>query len=421
MRLVTRTTKRRAAGPDAPRTGSRRSMRRALADERGGILALVAVAMVMMLASTGLAVDLGRGYVERLRLGRAVDAGALAAARTLRMGQAAARDEGLAVARANGVADALPDVSASIRFGINARGENTVTIEAARTIPTTFMRILGHQQMRLAVSATAAVPPIDLVLVLDQSGSLQFNGVWGDLQDAARRFVRHFDDTIDQLGLVSFQLMAADRYLIDHGFTAAITQAINAMPSVGDTNVGEGLRLAHLQMQRSNIRQSSGKVVVFFTDGRATALRTTVGPPNGGQDRMIAVYQTQEGFIRGYFDNPDRLPLDQLAPESGCFQWAQCFGWDEDLIRQQGAQAGLDRAAAIRADETVIYAIALGDPDETDPLLQPDLPYLRRIANENGIEDPSQPQGRMFFAPTAADLQTVFDLVAQDLMVRLAS
>lgn len=405
----------------APARARQRPSAAALADERGGILALVAVAMVMMLASTGLAVDLGRGYVERLRLGRAVDAGALAAARTLRMGQATARDEGLAVARANGVADALPDVSASIRFGINERGENTVTMAAARTIRTTFMRILGHQQIDVAASATAAVPPIDLVLVLDQSGSLLFNHVWDDLQDAARGFVGYFDDTLDQMGLVSFQLAAADRYVIGHGFTAPITQAINAMQSVGDTNMGEGLRLAHLQMQRSNVRPASGKVVVFFTDGRATAVRTVLGPPNGAQDRMIAAYQSQEGFIRGYFDNPDQLPMDALAPESGCYQWAQCFGWDEDIIRQQGSQAGLDQAAAIRADETVIYVIALGNPDEADPLLQPDLPYLRRIANENGVEDPSQPHGRMFFAPTAADLQTVFDLVAQDLMVRLAS
>jgi len=404
-----------------PVTAGRSSARRTLADERGGILALVAVAMVMMLASTGLAVDLGRGYVERLRLGRAVDAGALAAARTLRLGQATARHEGFAVARANGVADALPDVSASIRFGVNERGENTVTMAAARTIPTTFMRILGHQQIQLAASATAAVPPIDLVLVLDQSGSLGFAGVWDDLQDAARSFVGYFDDAIDQMGLVSFQLAASDRHVIAHGFTTPITQAINATQSVGDTNMGEALRLARLQMQGSNVRPSSGKVVVFFTDGRATALRTALGPPDAGQDRMIAVYQSQEGFLRGYFDNPDRLPMGALASPSGCDQWVQCFGWDEDLVRQQGAQAGLDQASAIRADGAVIYAIALGNPDETDPLLQPDLQYLRRIANENGVEDGSQPQGRMFFAPTAADLQTVFDLVARDLMVRLAS
>ena len=410
-------TRRSQARPDA-RPGH--PARHALADERGGIVALVAVAMVMMLASTGLAVDLGRGYVERLRLGRAVDAGALAAARALRLGQATARDEGLAVARANGVADAPPDVSASIQFGVNERGENTVTMAAARTIPTTFMRILGHQQIALAASATAAVPPIDLVLVLDQSGSLQFNGVWDDLQDAARHFVGYFDDTIDQMGLVSFQLAAADRFVIGHGFTSPLTQAINAMPSVGDTNMGEALRLAHQQMQRSNVRPASGKVVVFFTDGRATAVRATVGPPNGGQDRMIAAYQSQEGFIRGYFDNPGQLPLDQLAVPTDCADFVQCFGWDEDVIRQQGRQAGLDQAAAIRDEGTVVYAIALGNPDESDPLLQPDLGYLRRIANENGVEDGSQPQGRMFFAPTAADLQTVFDLVAQDLMVRLA-
>ncbi len=406
----------RGSGVDALRRG-KGLLRRNLRDECGGILAMVAVALVMVLASTGLAVDLGRGYIERLRLGRAVDAGSLAAARALRLGQATARDEGLAVARANGV----PTSSTSIQFGVNARGENTVTMAAARTVPTTFMRILGHQQMQVGARATAAVPPIDLVLVLDQSGSLAYNGVWTDLQDAARGFVGYFDDTIDQLGLVSFQLAAADRFMIGHGFTSPITQAINSMQSVGDTNMGEALRLALLQLQRSNIRTTSGKVVVFFTDGRATAVRAAIGPPNAGQDRMIAAYQTQWGFIRGYFDNPARLPMDQLASPSGCQDAPTCFGWDEDLVRQQGRQAGLGMANAIRAQGAVIYAIGLGNPNDPDPLLQPDLSYLRQIANEGGVVDATQPQGRMFFAPTAADLRTVFDLVAQDLMVRLAS
>jgi len=85
-------------------------LRRCLADERGGIMALVAVALIMVLASTGLAVDLGRGYVERLRLGRAVDAGSLAGARTLRLGQPSAQSEALAVARANGVEDGVGDL-----------------------------------------------------------------------------------------------------------------------------------------------------------------------------------------------------------------------------------------------------------------------------------------------------------------------
>ena len=62
----------------------------------------------------------------------------------------------------------------------------------------------------------------------------------------------------------------------------------------------------------------------------------------------------------------------------------------------------------------------LGDPS-LGAEWQPDLDYLRMIANEGGIADSSQPQGQMFFAPSAAELQLVFDQVANALLVRLAS
>ncbi len=394
---------------------------RALRDERGGIAALVAVSLIMVLASTGLAVDLGRGYVERVRLGRAVDAGVLAGARSLRLGQPMARTEAAAVAKANGVSPGVGDIATSIQFGVNARGENTITMQAGRTIPTTFMRVLGHQDMTLGVTATAAVTPLDLVLVLDQSGSLGRTNSWRSLQSAARNFVGYFNDSIDQLGLVSFQVMGFDRFQISHSFKNTITSQINSMPPLGDTNMGEGLRLALQQMQRSNIRPSAGKVVVFFTDGRPTAVRAAIGPPGSPQDRIIATSSATTNVVRGYFDNPDAiLPDVRPGPVDGCSDVPLCFGWDEPTVRIQSQLAGLAMADAIRAQGIVIYTIALGDPNQIDPLLTPDLDYLRSIANEGGLVSSSQPQGRMFFAPSPAELQGVFDLVAQDLMVRLS-
>lgn len=394
-------------------------LRRALADERGGIIAFVAVAMVMLLASTGLAVDLGRGYVERLRLGRAVDAGALAAARALRMGQSVAQSEAVAVAGVNGVMNGQQAVSTSIQFAINSRGENTVTMSANRVIPTTFMRVLGRTDMNLAVSATAAVPPVDLVLVLDQSGSLGLSGSFGTLQSAARDFVSYFDDSIDQVGLVSFQLGGTDRFQINHGFTTPVTQAIQAMQSAGDTNMGEGLRLALNQMQRPNVRPRSGKVVVFFTDGQATAVRAPVGPPGNPVDRVIAVYSNPQGVVRGYFDSPDQIPPDVVSFPDGCQDWAQCWIWDEATVRTQGQLTALQLADQLRSAEVTIYSIGLGDPTAA-AYLQPDLDFLRDIANEGGRVNAGQPQGKVFFAPTPAELAAMFDLVARDLMVRLS-
>lgn len=389
-------------------------------DERGAIIVFMAVILIVVLASAGLAIDLGRGYLEQARLSRAVDASALAAARSLRQGQAIAQAQATAVQRTNGVRNGVGGVSTSIEFGANETGESTVTVRATRPIPTTFMRVLGHQTMDLGAMATAAIPPVDLVLVLDQSGSLGQQGAWDDLQAAATAFVNNFSDDVDQVGLVSFQIRAADRFLLGPDFRSPISQAISLMQSVGDTNTGEGLRYAHVQLTGFAVRPEAAKVVVFFTDGRPTAVRRQHGPPWDRQDRVLAVSTIRTGRVRGMFDDPDSLPIDRLANPDDCAGVSNCYGINENGVRNQARQEGLRSARDLRREGVLIYAIGLGNPGASDPLLVPDIDYLEDIANVNGRGNPSEPQGKVFFAPSVAELQRVFDEVARDLIVRLA-
>ena len=72
-----------------------------LGNRRGAVLALIAIGLVGMLLVSGLALDLGRGYVLRAQLSRAVDAAALAAARSLRAGTDVAEQRARAVAAAD--------------------------------------------------------------------------------------------------------------------------------------------------------------------------------------------------------------------------------------------------------------------------------------------------------------------------------
>ncbi|MFW6192435.1 MAG: VWA domain-containing protein [Gemmatimonadota bacterium] len=416
----------------------RKHLKRALtSDEGGAVLVFVAVGLVVFMGFAGIAIDLGRGYLERSQMSRAVDAGVLAGARSLRSGITESRRQAFELARANGLADD-PSTSVGVDFGTNAAGERTVTMTASRTVPTTFIRLLGRDQMNVGSRATAAVPPVDLVLVLDQSGSLSAMGAWNDLQEAAKQFVSFFDDNMDQMGLVSFQVRGTNRFPIDHGFTSSIRSAIDGMSSAGDTNAGEGLRLALEQMRLPGVRDRSAKVVVFFTDGRPTAFRGVVGPggPSDGgsplgpftwdggnpnvDDRMMAVQRTRTGGqMRGYFDDPETLPTDRLASPDGCVDATSCWGWQEPDIRERSREAGLVVADAIREDGVFVYTIGLGDPSAST-LEQPDLDYLAELANESGQTDSSQPAGQSYFAPDVSQLQDVFDQVAQDLLVRLA-
>jgi Flp pilus assembly protein TadG len=389
--------------------------RRAARDESGAIFLFILVLLVVIFGMAALAVDLGRGYVVHMRLARAVDAGTLAGARSIRLGQATAHAEALRVAELNG-ADAMAGVDINVVFGTNELGEHTINMTASTEVPTVFAKVIGFDEIPVGVSAAAAVPPVDMVLVLDQSGSLGTENAWDDLQQAAKSFIRHFNDRLDMVGLVSFQLRATDRFHIDHDFTNPIVQVIDVMTSDGDTNTGEGLRLAYQQMNDPALRQSSVKVVVFFTDGRPTALRGVVGPE---PDRMIAVSTRVTGRVRGYFDDPDSLPSDGLVSPDGCVRVPDCYGWLESTVRTQGRQNGIDMADLIRSNDVLIHTIGLGNPNNPNPILQPDLDYLRLLANEAGVASSSQPKGRSYFAPSATELEAVFDQVAQDLLVHL--
>jgi hypothetical protein len=395
--------------------------RRLFSEERGAILAMVALLGLIILGLTGTVIDFGLGYVDKARLSRAVDAGVLAGARSLRSGQDVARGQALALANANS-ANMVAGASFDVGFGSNAEGENTVWMTASRPRPTFFLRAIGMDELNVGSTATAAVPPLDLVLVIDQSGSLATAGAWDDLQLAAKDFVDFFDDDIDQMGLVSFNTKATERHLISHSFTGPIKADINAMSSAGWTNYGEGLRLALAQITSGTVRDRSVKVVVFFTDGRPTAFRGTIG----GQDRVMAISQTSPlTTLGGYFNNPDALPSDAMPPTNGCANQANCATWTEQgppqvtVADQLAHQKGRDRANDIRASGAFLYTIGLGDPNANAAYL-PNTAFMQELANVDGVANPDQPQGKYYFAPDATQLQTVFNQLAQDLLVRLA-
>ncbi len=398
-------------------------MGRMVRDTRGSVLILVAAGMLFMLGMTGLAVDSGRGYLTRLRLVRAVDSAALTGARTLRSGEAIALEQATAAAYANGVGPAINGATLDMRVDTDAQGESTFEVSAARTIPTILMRLLGVDHIDVRAKSVAAVPPVDLILVIDQSGSLGTVGAWNDLQAAAKEFVQQFDDDIDQMGLVSFQTRAANRFQIAHGFRTSVTSEIDGMSSAGYTNYGEGLRLAHQQITSSDVRERSAKVVVFFTDGRPTAFRGTIG----GRDRIMTTAQElPPEHLGGYYNNPDAMPIDGLTSATGCRNVTYCSVWTEQSAPQPVAADALNHdlgrqlAGQIRGEGVLLYTIGLGNTTYSDPAFQPNLDFLQELANVDGMTNSGQPAGKSYYAPTASELRSVFNQVAADLMVRLA-
>jgi hypothetical protein len=168
------------------------------------------------------------------------------------------------------------------------------------------------------------------------------------------------------------------------------------------------------------------KVVVFFTDGRPTAFRGTIG----GRQRILAVAGGVENLVRGYFDDPDSIEMDRWIwpPDDACRDVVNCKVWTEGGHPPHGVRGraiarnmGLAAANRIRDEGAYLYTIGLGNPLYSSELERPDLGYLSRLANEHGRVNSDQPRGRMYFAPAAEDLREVFRQVAADLVIRLSN
>jgi len=148
-------------------------------NERGQAIVLVALALVGLLAIGGLAIDGGRLYQSRRQVQNAADASALAGARVILDGVCSGGADRSAVsaaiqdfARQNGVDITSPDATyvyqyvdgnENVLIPTTAKvpvGTKGISITVLLTETTSFMRIVGWDEMQAPASAMAMVGPV---------------------------------------------------------------------------------------------------------------------------------------------------------------------------------------------------------------------------------------------------------------------
>lgn len=144
---------------------------RLLADREAGATPFVAVAMVILVASVGTAIDSGRGYLVKSHLSQALDAAALAGGRAVFSPN---RDNDIRMFfNANFPGEYLEAQVTGPSIDVDPNGEE-ITLAASAEIPTTFMRVLGIE--KIAVTSQTVVRRsnrgMELVLVMDNTGSM---------------------------------------------------------------------------------------------------------------------------------------------------------------------------------------------------------------------------------------------------------
>jgi Flp pilus assembly protein TadG len=410
--------------------------RRSSDRQRGVIIVFLSLALVCLMLAAGLVVDLGMAYVTHGRLTKAVDAGALAGAKESSRSNADIETIVRKVASAN-YTD-IVDTSYDVKITTPATDTKRIAISARTHSPAVFTRIVGRESFDVAAAAEAMRYPLDTSFVLDLSQSLQRNNAFDDMQDASVSFLQNFDDTIDQFGLVTYSTWAEQRMPLRKNFKSAMSADIRSRKAISDTNIDEGLRLAKVQLDNTAKRANAVRIVVLFTDGRPTAFGDTFTMPSGTIPRtyngIVATSISGSGF-RGLFRTTDGLKIVRFSggnpvttannsstatdPSATPPRLPDGSTTTGGNIRRLGtAQAEL-WATDIRKAGYTIYTIGLGSLTATDPGDQPDLPFLRRIANENGVVSSTQPQGAMLFAPSPDDLEAVFAKLADRILTRL--
>jgi len=412
--------------------------------ERGQTLLLFLLFIVVLFAFVGLGVDVGLAYITKAKLSKAVDAAALMAAANLSAG----RDVTTTIAQntfhanygTSGL-DATPPVP-QIKFSGDAFDNVLVDVSATATINTFFIRVLpaigGASWSTLTVSSSAQATraKVIMTLVLDRSGSMLNNGGAAAMPGAVTSFIDLFDDNRDHVALVTFASTAVNDVPIEKHFQTDIINAVNRIyPGLvaGATFSQGGLTNALVQNQSVPVAPGDNvvKVTVFFTDGKANSIQDMLGcvTPTlkdfgGHDDTGYIVWNPtlpegngQNSFCGvGFGSIPDNTAPTTPPTSCGCTNlqfFSNLNGALENFTQANIAAEAEFRseqvADAMRATNTIVYAIGLGNDINID--------FLEQIANVDGSR--SGQTGLALIAPTPADISQTFQRVANDILLRL--
>ncbi|MCO5106598.1 MAG: VWA domain-containing protein [Burkholderiaceae bacterium] len=270
--------------------------------QRGQVLILVGFSLIVLIGAVGLAIDSGRAYGVKARLNAAVDAAAIAGARALATGV----DDATRIANAQAAAVRFYNLNYPEGFLGSTRGapsttavhESTghwrITVSGSADMPTTFIRVLGPAGTGVAAMGEAIRRDLDVMLVMDTSGSLSSSDLATLKSAAINDFVNKFSAGAggDRVGLVSFSsgavIDAAINKTTTRGFNRTqVNNAINALPRGGATASAEGMRKAVSELDGVPAdTRSSLRVVLFFSDGAPNVVNGAF-PRSGGSPNPI--------------------------------------------------------------------------------------------------------------------------------------
>lgn len=312
--------------------------------QRGMSLLLASVAMVFTMSMVGLSVDAGSVYVIKASLSAAADAAALAAGRSVVLGNDVATAQAAATASAqrffaanfpNGFMNVntsnavlTPTFTMSTDSSGNPTGILSVDITVQVQAPTYFMRLLSSPTMTIKAVGTTTRKSLVMVLVLDRSGSMGSRetstgtipsspGTSGceAMVYGATQFIDMFSP-YDMAGLVSYSSTPTLDYAVQSNFktSTGIKQQIANIDCSGNTNTTGALWLANQQIVAKNLPLAVNAIVLFSD-----------GAPNG----ISAQWPIKRSVDSRYGRVPSSggSPTSPAPPSSPSGNWNNCVNY----------------------------------------------------------------------------------------------
>jgi len=187
---------------------------RFVADQRGGVAPIFALAIVPIIGLVGAAVDYSRGNAARTAMQAALDATALMLSRDV-----AGMDPTQVSAKATSFFNAQfnrPEVTNLQANGVLSspqQGSCILDVTASGTVPTTFTRLLGQQKLDISSSAQVkwGVKKLELALVLDNTGSMANHDKLVQLKAASHNLLTTLQNAAKQPGDVKVAIIPFDK------------------------------------------------------------------------------------------------------------------------------------------------------------------------------------------------------------------
>lgn len=341
----------------------------------------------------------------------------------------------------------------------------------------------NYKTLSITESATAMRNPMIMALVLDISSSMGSNGGEAALAPAVKNFIADFDpdnnDTVDYASVVTFGTSSHVNLAMTQPLKTPVDNAVSSISwPTNFTNSQAGLLAGQTQIANQFALVPAGqnvlKVLVFFTDGWPNVIqdcllcsgstRTSAGCPAGSNKTNLIycgcdVGDEALGLCRNtpcatnssqpvcFFDpttctasgscsapssycgstGSTKLPFPTTFPDlyigasESLSNINYCGGtssqYSEAMYRSvQVSTAGV---TGLLAQNVYVYSIGMGSAITGQPTAEQ---FLQEVANDpaSPIFSPSLPQGQAVFAATSAQLNSVFQIIASKILLRLS-